>query len=107
VRLDGGEHLRSYSMSSSPETDTEMTVTVKRVPGGLVSNWFNDNVAVGDLVEATRPAGVFCVRETGRSGRRVLRRQWGHAGDLDRQERAGRHRPVGCGSSTPTATGTR
>ena len=67
VRLDGGEHLRSYSMSSSPETDTEMTVTVKRVPGGLVSNWFNDHVAVGDLVEATRPAGVFCVRETGRS----------------------------------------
>jgi 3-ketosteroid 9alpha-monooxygenase subunit B len=66
VRLDGGEHLRSYSMSSAPETDDDLTVTVKRVPGGLVSNWFNDQVAEGDTLEVTRPAGVFCVRDGGR-----------------------------------------
>src|SRR5512139_461841 len=56
--------LRSYSMSSSPDTDTELMTTVKRVPGGLVSNWMHDNLAPGDLVEVTRPAGVFCLRET-------------------------------------------
>lgn len=71
VRLDGSEHLRSYSMSSAPETDREMTVTVKRVPGGLVSNWFNDHVAEGSTLELTRPAGVFCVQD-GRAGRPVL-----------------------------------
>lgn len=63
VRVDGVELLRSYSMSSAPETDADLTVTVKRVEAGLVSNWFNDHLAEGDLVEVTRPAGVFTVRE--------------------------------------------
>jgi ferredoxin-NADP reductase len=63
VRLDGTEHLRSYSMSSAPETDDDLAVTVKRVPGGLISNWFHDRVAEGDVLELTKPAGVFCVRD--------------------------------------------
>jgi ferredoxin-NADP reductase len=56
--------LRSYSMSSSPDTDDELMVTVKRVPGGLVSNWMHDHLAPGDVIETTRPAGVFCLRDT-------------------------------------------
>ena len=56
--------MRSYSMSSSPDTDVELMTTVKRVPGGLVSNWMHDNLAAGDLVEVTLPTGVFCLRET-------------------------------------------
>ncbi|MGW1497894.1 2Fe-2S iron-sulfur cluster-binding protein [Streptomyces mirabilis] len=56
--------LRSYSMSSSPETDDELTTTVKRVPGGLVSNWMHEHLAPGDVIEITAPAGVFCLRET-------------------------------------------
>ena len=59
-----GGTLRSYSMSSSPDTDTELMTTVKRVPGGLVSNWLHDNLAAGDVVEVTAPAGVFCLRES-------------------------------------------
>ncbi|WP_327692820.1 ferredoxin--NADP reductase [Streptomyces sp. NBC_00459] len=55
--------LRSYSMSSSPDTDSELMTTVKRVPGGLVSNWMHDHLAPGDLIETTSPAGVFCLRE--------------------------------------------
>jgi 3-ketosteroid 9alpha-monooxygenase subunit B len=60
VRIGEHEHLRSYSMSSAPGIDPELAVTVKRVPGGLVSNWFHDHVAKGDVLEVTRPAGVFC-----------------------------------------------
>jgi len=56
--------LRSYSMSSSPDTDTELTTTVKRVPGGLVSNWMHDHLTAGDVVDVTAPAGVFCLRES-------------------------------------------
>jgi 3-ketosteroid 9alpha-monooxygenase subunit B len=60
----GGEELhRCYSMSSTPETDPHLTVTVKRVPGGAVSNWLLDKVQAGDALEATPPAGVFCVPE--------------------------------------------
>jgi ferredoxin-NADP reductase len=59
----GDEELfRCYSMSSSPHTDTDLTVTVKRVPGGRVSNWMNDAVAEGDVLAMTRPAGVFTLR---------------------------------------------
>ena len=54
--------LRSYSMSSSPDTDDELMLTVKRVPGGLISNWMHDHLAPGDVIEATLPAGVFCLR---------------------------------------------
>jgi 3-ketosteroid 9alpha-monooxygenase subunit B len=41
--------LRSYSMSSCPDTDNELLTTVKRVPGGVVSNWMHDNLAVGEI----------------------------------------------------------
>lgn len=64
VRMNGDETLRSYSMSSAPETDADLTVTVKRVPTGVVSNWFNDHVDEDDVVEVTKPAGVFCVGDT-------------------------------------------
>jgi len=56
--------LRSYSMSSSPDTDGSLMVTVKLVPGGLVSGWMHEHLAPGDVVEVTRPAGVFCLRDT-------------------------------------------
>jgi 3-ketosteroid 9alpha-monooxygenase subunit B len=66
VHIDGEEQLRSYSMSSAPTTDTELTITVKRVAGGLVSNWFLDNLSAGDTIELTKPAGVFCPQESAR-----------------------------------------
>jgi 3-ketosteroid 9alpha-monooxygenase subunit B len=66
IRSGEQEHARCYSMSSAPETDADLTVTVKRVPGGLVSNWFNDRVTVGDVLEVTRPSGTFCRRDGSR-----------------------------------------
>ncbi len=51
--------MRCYSMSSSPHTDAELTMTVKRVAGGRVSNWMLDEVAEGDVLSLTAPAGVF------------------------------------------------
>ena len=62
VHVSGKEHARCYSMSSAPEVDDDLAVTVKRVAGGLVSNWLNDHLSEGDLVEVTRPSGSFCVR---------------------------------------------
>jgi 3-ketosteroid 9alpha-monooxygenase subunit B len=59
VRVDGRTHHRCYSMSSAPAVDGELAVTVKRVPGGVVSNWMIDTLAAGDEVEASVPAGVF------------------------------------------------
>jgi ferredoxin-NADP reductase len=58
VAVDGEPTYRSYSMSSAPEADVELAVTVKRVPGGAVSNRLNE-LAPGDVLEASAPAGRF------------------------------------------------
>ncbi len=59
LEVDGEVHHRCYSMSSAPALDDELAVTVKRVPGGVVSNRMIDTLAPGDVVEASPPAGVF------------------------------------------------
>src|SRR5438552_3079203 len=51
VEIDGEPFFRSYSMSSSPATDADLQVTIKRVPGGVVSNLLNDTVREGDLID--------------------------------------------------------
>jgi 3-ketosteroid 9alpha-monooxygenase subunit B len=66
IPVDNETHLRCYSMSSCPTVDDEFQVTVKRVPGGLVSNWMNEALTPGAAVEVTCPAGVFCPTETDR-----------------------------------------
>jgi ferredoxin-NADP reductase len=63
IPLGDDELLRCYSMSSSPAVDDELTLTVKRVPGGRVSNWLLDAVAEGDELALTLPAGVFTLRD--------------------------------------------
>jgi ferredoxin-NADP reductase len=62
VWVDGQPYIRCYSMSSAPAVDSELRVTVKRTPDGVVSNWMNEHVAAGDLIEVARPAGFFQLR---------------------------------------------
>lgn len=57
--IEGKKHRRSYSFSSSPKTDSGLAVTVKRLPGGLVSNYLCDNLKVGDALEVLEPMGKF------------------------------------------------
>ena len=59
VWVDGQPFVRCYSMSSAPGVDPDLRVTVKRVPDGVVSNWMNDHLSPGDVVEVSRPAGFF------------------------------------------------
>ncbi len=56
---------RCYSLSSSPDTDTEHKVTVKRVVGGRVSNWMIDNLKAGDRIRVLPPAGLFVLKPRG------------------------------------------
>jgi glycine betaine catabolism B len=55
----GEEVVRSYSISSSAACVGLISVTVKRIEGGLVSNWLFNKLAVGDTIEVDEPAGLF------------------------------------------------
>ena len=56
--------VRSYSLASSPDTDSEHKVTVKRVDDGRISNWFNDQLESGDELEVLAPSGRFVLRDS-------------------------------------------
>jgi 3-ketosteroid 9alpha-monooxygenase subunit B len=51
--------LRCYSLSSAPEIDARLCVTVKRVAGGRASNWICDELRAGTAVDVLPPAGMF------------------------------------------------
>jgi len=58
-RINGRRYIRPYSFSSTPLIDSTLEVTVKRVPGGVVSNYINDMVKVDDVIEVQEPLGDF------------------------------------------------
>ncbi|WP_233809888.1 ferredoxin--NADP reductase [Paraburkholderia sp. HP33-1] len=60
---DGGEVMRCYSLASSPALGEAMKVTVKRVKGGVASNWICDNLRAGDDVQVLPPVGAFTPRQ--------------------------------------------
>lgn len=57
----GDKVRRSYSLSSSPYTDVSPAITVKRLPGGVVSNYLVSDLKEGDTLEVMQPAGTFCL----------------------------------------------
>ena len=60
--VDGQDVRRSYSICRSrPDVlqRKELRVASARVAGGLMSNWINDSVIVGDRIEVMTPLGGF------------------------------------------------
>lgn len=55
--------VRCYSLASAPGLDALHKVTIKRVVDGRASNWMNDSVRVGDMLEVMPPNGVFVLHE--------------------------------------------
>ena len=66
VVIAGQEYKRSYSLASSPSHQGILEITVKRDPnGGVVSNWLNDNLKIGDTLNVKGPYGKFsCAKNT-------------------------------------------
>ena len=59
INVGGKEVRRSYSLCSSPYLDENPAVTVKRVDGGLMSNWLPDNARAGSSIKVMEPTGHF------------------------------------------------
>ena len=55
----GNEEVRrNYSLCVAPG-DGQLKVTVKRIAGGLFSNWANDSLKPGDTIDVMEPHGSF------------------------------------------------
>lgn len=57
----GHEIRRSYSLSSSPDTDAFLSITLKRVVNGEISGWWINEAKIGDRLTALPPAGIFTI----------------------------------------------
>src|SRR4051812_27164416 len=56
--INGEEVRRNYSLCTAP-ADGDWMVTVKRIGGGLFSNWIGDQLKAGDTIEVMVPHGSF------------------------------------------------
>ena len=72
LQLQGAEQRRSYSLNSCPGVEQHLSVTVKRVKDGLVSNQLNDYLRVGDTLEVMAPTGRFSLETDARKYRTVF-----------------------------------
>ena len=61
LQIDGRSVSRCYTISSPPTRPHLLGITVKRQPGGLVSNWLHDTMAPGKRISADGPFGVFTI----------------------------------------------
>jgi ring-1,2-phenylacetyl-CoA epoxidase subunit PaaE len=59
--LQGEELRRNYSICSSP-FENELRVAIKRMPHGKFSNWANEELKPGDVLEVMAPTGKFNTR---------------------------------------------
>ncbi|WP_162294718.1 ferredoxin--NADP reductase [Mycobacteroides abscessus] len=59
---------RCYSLSSAPDIDEHLKVTVKRTTDGQASNWLCDNAHPGMVLESLRPAGTFTMHADNTAG---------------------------------------
>ncbi|MFT6940590.1 MAG: ring-1,2-phenylacetyl-CoA epoxidase subunit PaaE [Cyclobacteriaceae bacterium] len=57
--VNGKKIRRAYSLCSTPGIDQDPAVTIKRVPGGLMSNHINDHYSAGRVVQVMEPMGMF------------------------------------------------
>ena len=56
--INGEEVRRNYSLCTAP-AERDWMVTVKRIGGGLFSNWVGDSLEPGDTVDVMVPHGSF------------------------------------------------
>ncbi|HLJ00981.1 MAG TPA: 2Fe-2S iron-sulfur cluster-binding protein [Bradyrhizobium sp.] len=59
IPIASGAVVRCYSMARASRDDGTICIGVKRVEGGLGSNWLHDHLKVGDRLQGSLPSGLF------------------------------------------------
>jgi ferredoxin-NADP reductase len=65
IDVDGVRQWRAYSLTHGPRADGRISITVKAVPGGLVSNHLVRRAKPGTLVHLEQAAGEFVLPTDG------------------------------------------
>lgn len=71
IEINGKEVRRSYSLCTSP-TDEKFAVAVKRVDGGLMSNYLNSDLQEGQLIDSMPPNGNFIFEPNSGASRNIV-----------------------------------
>ncbi len=61
VLIDGKKQRRSYSICSG--MNEPISIAVKAIENGIVSNWFNSKAKDGDVINISKPEGSFHLSE--------------------------------------------
>jgi ring-1,2-phenylacetyl-CoA epoxidase subunit PaaE len=69
--INGEEVRRNYSLCTAP-AESDWMVTVKRIGGGLFSNWVGDRLRAGDTVDVMVPHGSFTTEFDRASSRHLV-----------------------------------
>ncbi len=54
---------RCYSLSSAPDADGPLTITVKRTADGYASGWICNELRAGDQLRVLAPSGIFTPKD--------------------------------------------
>ena len=57
--IDGREYRRAYSINTTQGVDQDVAVTIKKVPGGVISNYIWNRIKQGDKIPMLKPMGNF------------------------------------------------
>lgn len=72
VDVDGRVERRCYSLNSAPKIDNTISVTVKRIKDGKVSNFLFNNVKAGTYMKVLYPMGNFTITPDAKKERHVV-----------------------------------
>jgi phenol hydroxylase P5 protein len=59
-----GGQSRAFSLANAPQTDDIIELNVRIVPGGQVTTWLHEQLAVGDTLKLSGPYGRFFVKKS-------------------------------------------
>ncbi len=71
-QIDDQFEKRAYSFSSSPVVDKYLRVTIKRVEGGLISNYIFNEVKPGHKIKVEKPGGNFYIEPDKSAARKIV-----------------------------------
>lgn len=72
LELDGEVYFRSYSLCSSPRLDAEMSIGIRRVKGGILSNYLADTARPEMELEVLVPRGRFFLDNSVKEKRHII-----------------------------------